>query len=217
MELPKPFPRLVTALLAVAAVLIMPACAQISTPCNASMISSFRPCINFVTNSSANGTSPTSDCCNALKTMTGSGMDCLCLIATGSVPFQVPINRTLAISLPRACNMPGVPVQCKSTGAPLPAPGPAFLGPTLSPGASPSATPTSPAASAVPDPISPALSPESDTTPLLTPPSTTGGTNTPTETTGSRSSLTPSAAAPSYGLSASVLLLAMGGSVIMFY
>jgi hypothetical protein len=39
----------------------------------------------------------------------------LCLVVTGSVPFGVPINRTLAISLPRACNVPGVPVQCEGT------------------------------------------------------------------------------------------------------
>ncbi|GMN46732.1 hypothetical protein TIFTF001_015896 [Ficus carica] len=203
MELPMPLPRLVMALLAVATVLIIPAYTQVSTPCSASMIASFTPCLNFVTNSSSNGTSPTSNCCNALKSLTSSSMDCLCLIVTGSVPFQVPINRSLAISLPRACNMPGVPLGCKSTGAPIPAP------------ASPSANPT---ASFVPDPISPAFSPESDTTPASTPPSTTtDGSEAPTATTGSRTAVTPSAAAPSHGLSASVLLFAMGCLVMKFY
>lgn len=88
---------------------------QITTPCTSSMISTFTPCINYITTSSPNGTSPspTSDCCSSLKSLMGSGMDCLCLIVTGSVPFQVPINRTLAISLPRACKMTGVPVQCQ--------------------------------------------------------------------------------------------------------
>ncbi|KAE8665434.1 putative mitochondrial ribosomal protein L24 [Hibiscus syriacus] len=53
--------------------------------------------------------------------MSGS-MDCACLIFTASVPIQLPINRTLAISLPQACNMDSVPVQCKAYGTPLPAP-----------------------------------------------------------------------------------------------
>ncbi|POO02130.1 Bifunctional inhibitor/plant lipid transfer protein/seed storage helical domain containing protein [Trema orientale] len=220
MELQVPLPgRLLMAVLAITAALITPALGQISSPCNASMLARFTPCMNFVTNSSSNGTSPTSDCCNALKSFTGSGMDCLCLIVTGSVPFQVPINRSLAISLPRACNMPGVPVQCKASGAPIPAPAPASLGPTLSPGASPSASLSpSPTASSIPQPVSPALSPESDTTPLLTPPSTTGGSESPTENTGSRPVVNPSAATmPSYSVSSSVLLFAVGCLVMKLY
>ncbi|KAK6913957.1 Bifunctional inhibitor/plant lipid transfer protein/seed storage helical domain [Dillenia turbinata] len=104
-------------------VVILPVHGQVSSPCTASMISSFNPCMNYITNSSSNGTSPTADCCNALKTLTSGGMDCLCLIVTGSVPFQIPINRSLAISLPRACNMAGVLVQCQASGAPAAAPG----------------------------------------------------------------------------------------------
>uniref|UniRef100_A0A803Q1B3 Bifunctional inhibitor/plant lipid transfer protein/seed storage helical domain-containing protein n=1 Tax=Cannabis sativa TaxID=3483 RepID=A0A803Q1B3_CANSA len=208
-------PRLLVAALAIFAVLITPVFGQVSTPCNASMISSFTPCMNFVTNSSSAGTSPTSDCCNALKTLTSSGMDCLCLIVTGSVPFQVPINRSLAISLPRACNMAGVPVQCKATAAPIPAPAPASFGPALSPGDSPSSG-LSPTGSSIPQPVSPALSPESDTTPLLTPPTTTGGSEAPTATTGSRSVLPPSAATTLYS-SSSFLLFAMGCLVMELY
>ncbi|KAL5541533.1 hypothetical protein UlMin_009243 [Ulmus minor] len=196
------------ALLALAMFLAMPVYGQISTPCNASTIAFFTPCMNFLTNSSSNGNSPTANCCNALKSLTGSGMDCFCLILTGSVPFQIPINRTLAISLPRACNMPGVPLQCKANGSPLPAPGPASLGPTLSPGASPSANPTP--GSSIPEPISPALSPEADTPPLLTPPSTTSGAESPTETTGSRQALDPSAAMPSCSFPPYILQFAIG-------
>ncbi|KAE8686150.1 Bifunctional inhibitor/lipid-transfer protein/seed storage 2S albumin superfamily protein, putative isoform 1 [Hibiscus syriacus] len=66
--------------------------------------------------------SPTQGCCGSLKLLMGSSMDCACLIFTASVPIQLPINRTLALSLPRACNMGGVPVQCKASGTPLPAP-----------------------------------------------------------------------------------------------
>ncbi|XP_020868615.1 non-specific lipid-transfer protein-like protein At5g64080 [Arabidopsis lyrata subsp. lyrata] len=104
--------------------------AQINTPCSPTMLSSVTGCMSFLT---GGGSSPTSDCCGALKSLTGTGMDCLCLIVTASVPINIPINRTLAISLPRACGMPGVPVQCKASAAPLPAPGPASFGPTTSP------------------------------------------------------------------------------------
>ncbi|XP_010485002.1 PREDICTED: non-specific lipid-transfer protein-like protein At5g64080 [Camelina sativa] len=104
--------------------------AQINTPCSPAMLSSATGCMSFLT---GGGSSPTSDCCGALKSLTGTGMDCLCLIVTAGIPINLPINRTLAISLPRACGMPGVPVQCKATAAPLPAPGPASFSPTTSP------------------------------------------------------------------------------------
>ena len=109
-----PFGRLALVLAMFMVITGAPAYAQISTPCNVSVLSTFfTPCMNFLTSSSANGTSPTTQCCSALKSLTSGGMDCLCLIVTGSVPFRIPFNRSLAISLPRACNMPGVPVQCK--------------------------------------------------------------------------------------------------------
>ncbi|KFK42886.1 hypothetical protein AALP_AA1G051500 [Arabis alpina] len=94
------------------------------------MLTSVTGCMSFLT---GGGSSPPTDCCEALKSLTGTGMDCLCLIVTASVPINLPINRTLAISLPRACGMSGVPVQCKASAAPLPAPGPVSLGPTISP------------------------------------------------------------------------------------
>ncbi|CAK7327084.1 unnamed protein product [Dovyalis caffra] len=189
------------------AVFVLPVYGQINTACTASVLGTFTPCMNFLTNSTANGASPTADCCGSLKNLTSNGMDCLCLIVTGSVPFRIPINRTLAISLPRACNMPGVPVQCKATGAPVPSPGPVSLGPTPSPGVSPSA---SPKASVVPEPTPSTLPPASDTTPLLNPPSSTGDSGAPPSSTGSRPVLTPSASVPSHGLSPSLLLFALG-------
>ncbi|CAN6547960.1 unnamed protein product [Malus baccata var. baccata] len=208
MEIFLRFPGLVMAM-AVALVLALPVSAQVNSPCTANMISSLSPCMSYLTNSSANGTSPTAACCNSLKSVTSTSRDCVCLLVTGSVPFQLPINRTLALSLPRACNIPGVPLQCQAAGAPSPAPG--SLSPTLSPGASPSA----PTASSVPEPTSSAESPESDNTQGLTPPSTTGGSAAPTATTGSRPVLTPSAATPSY--SPSLLLLASGVLAFKFF
>ncbi|KAI3673035.1 hypothetical protein L6452_39144 [Arctium lappa] len=178
---------------------VVPVYSQISTPCSPSMITSFTPCLNFITNSTTNGTStPTADCCNSLKTVTSSGTDCLCMIATGSVPFQIPINQSLAISLPRACKMPGVPLQCKAAAAtPIPSPGPAALGPALSPGGS-STVPEAQSPTSTPDQsnTTPALTPESDTTPALTPPSSTGGVSTTNPA--SRPTVTPSAATSTY-------------------
>jgi len=102
--------------LAMTLLMVAPSYGQINTPCNASVVATFfTPCMGFLTNSSGNGTSPTTACCGALKSLTSGGMECLCLIVTGSVPFRIPLNRTLAISLPRACNMPGVPLQCKGS------------------------------------------------------------------------------------------------------
>ncbi|KAK8571846.1 hypothetical protein V6N13_047481 [Hibiscus sabdariffa] len=219
MELFKTSCRLVLALVLAWTALSVPVYGQgISTPCNPSMLgTSFTPCMNLLTNSSGSGTSPTADCCNSLKNLTSRGMDCLCLLLTGSVPFSLPINRTLAISLPRACNMPGVPVQCRApAGVPVPAPGPISLAPTLSPGASPALSPTG---SVVPEPTGSAESPESDTTPAFTPPSSTAGSGSPTATTGSRPVLNPpsSAAGRSYSFSPSLVLLASGFVVLKYY
>ncbi|XP_057424763.1 non-specific lipid transfer protein GPI-anchored 20-like [Lotus japonicus] len=209
--------------LAIAMVMVAPAYdAQISTPCNASVLSTlFTPCMSFLTSSSANGSSsPTTECCGALKSLTSSGMDCLCLLVTASIPFKLPINRTLAISLPRACNMPGVPVQCKASGSPLPAPGPGSLG--LSPASAPSGftpTPSPQASSELPSPTSPSLAPQSDTSvPLLTPPSPSVDSDTPSSSTGSgRSNLTPSSAMTSYNVPPSALLIALGFAVLKYY
>ncbi|XP_059649055.1 non-specific lipid transfer protein GPI-anchored 20 [Cornus florida] len=198
--------RLVPCLVIALMASIMPVYGQTTSPCTTSMITSFTPCMNFVTNSSSNGTSPTPDCCNSLKALTSNGTDCLCLIATGSVPFQIPINRTLAISLPRACNMPGVPLQCKASAAPIPAPGPIALGPSISPGTS-----QSPTASTVPKPVSPALAPEANTTPDVTP---TVGSEAPATNTGSRPVLTPSAA---HTFSPSLLLALLGAVTLKHY
>lgn len=191
-------------------VLPLPVHGQINSPCTATMVSSFAPCMNFVTNSSANGSAaaPNAACCNSLKSLTTGSMGCFCLILTGSVPFQLPINRTLAISLPRACNRTSVPLQCNASIAPIPAPGPVSLGPQPSPGpgGATGAPPSlSPAASSVPESdsnLSPALAPDSDTTPVLTPTSRTGSTG--------------SDATPSFSLSPSLVILVFGAALLKY-
>ncbi|KAL8224901.1 hypothetical protein R6Q57_017458 [Mikania cordata] len=115
---------------------------QISTPCTSSMIASFVPCVNYITGSSANGGSPTAGCCKAVESLTTSGMECMCLIVTGNVPFSLPsmINQALAIQLPKA-----------SSGVPLPPAGPALFVPpppkVLPPSADSPALPPSPSGS----------------------------------------------------------------------
>ncbi|KAI9089766.1 hypothetical protein K1719_029059 [Acacia pycnantha] len=203
------------------AIVAAPARGQISTPCNASIINSFTPCMNYLTNSSSGGSSsPTTQCCDSLKSLTAGSMDCLCLIFTGSVPFQLPINRTLAISLPRACRMQRVPVQCKATGSPLPAPGPASLGPSASPTSVPSgfSSPSpSPQVSSIPpsSQLTPSGAPESDTTPQSP---SVDNTNTPPSTTSGRSDVNPSSSAISSStFSPSFLLIASALTALLNY
>ncbi|KAK9984235.1 hypothetical protein SO802_033760 [Lithocarpus litseifolius] len=148
-------------LLVISAILVK---GQIRTPCTTSMINSFTPCFNFITGSSNNGSSPTSDCCSSLQSLTSTSVDCACLVLTANVPVQLPINRTLALSLPQACNM-AVPVQCKASSAPLPAPGTVSLGPSPSPIAASPLSPRGPI-SHVPSPSPIAASPLSPRGPI---------------------------------------------------
>ncbi|KAG7570903.1 Bifunctional inhibitor/plant lipid transfer protein/seed storage helical domain [Arabidopsis thaliana x Arabidopsis arenosa] len=144
---------------------------QISTPCTSSMISTFTPCLNFITGSSGGSVTPTAGCCDSLKTLTNTGMGCACLILTANVPLPTGfINRTLALALPRACKMGGVPIQCQAAGTPLPAPGqvPFLIAPpppvsAFSPGASKAAV-TTPTQAPAPAPDTPADGPTGPTT-----------------------------------------------------
>ncbi|KAF8019897.1 hypothetical protein BT93_G0553 [Corymbia citriodora subsp. variegata] len=208
--------------------------AQISTPCTVSMISTFTPCFNFITGSSANGSSPSSSCCDSFKSLMRTSIDCTCLVLTANVPISLPINRTLALSLPQACNG-GVPLQCKASGSPLPAPGPTLFGPTPAPEApsprhheagsgsphtapSPSLNPRASKAAVTASP--PAPVPESDTTSDVTtayPPAESVG---PSSTPGVRPILNPSsskASSPSSHLSLSYLLVILGAVVFKSY
>ncbi|VAI37903.1 non-specific lipid-transfer protein-like protein At2g13820 [Triticum dicoccoides] len=119
------------------AVAVLPAAvsgqAGVATSCTASLISTFTPCLNFVTGSTNGGGSPTLQCCRAVAGVVRTGADCACLILTGNVPFGLPINRTLAISLPRVCKSLSVPLVCRDTATQIPAPGPIAFAPALPP------------------------------------------------------------------------------------
>ncbi|CAN6690699.1 unnamed protein product [Malus baccata var. baccata] len=186
---------------------------QISTPCTTSMISSITPCVNFITGSTSSGAPPTAGCCNSLKSIMGTGTDCACLLITGGVPFQLPINQTLALSLPRVCGMGAAPLQCKASGSPLAAPGSGLLGPTPSPTAS---SPLSPGDSMA---VSAGPAPESGTSDDLQPASPSDEPEAPTQSTKGvgRPQLTPSASSLTYVPPPSFILIILGIMVFKSY
>ncbi|TVU41752.1 hypothetical protein EJB05_15298, partial [Eragrostis curvula] len=199
--------RLVYKLLALAAVvmaLAAPAAGQpgMALSCTASLVTSFTPCLNFITNSSA---SPTVDCCRSLSSLVNASAGCACLILTGSVPLGVPVNRSLAVTLPKTCNSTALPLQCQdATTARTPAPGPvAEVAPALSP--LPPVTQAAPAPEApeAPAPAAPAVEP------TAMPPISQGQT---------RPAVLPSSAWRESSrvstTAAFVLLLAVGGALV---
>ncbi|KAG6537881.1 non-specific lipid transfer protein GPI-anchored 21-like [Zingiber officinale] len=118
----------------VTATLLVQVSGQASMACTTTLISTFTPCLNYLTGSTNGGGSPTRDCCKAFNSVITDSTDCACLIITGSVPFSLPINRTLAISLPKICGSSSVPLQCTGTSMPLPGAGtPIPYGPSLPP------------------------------------------------------------------------------------
>ncbi|ONK65027.1 uncharacterized protein A4U43_C07F32710 [Asparagus officinalis] len=112
---------------------IIPSSAQITTACTTSIVTSFTPCMNFITGSTNGGGSPSAGCCKALGSFMSNSMDCACLMFTGNVPFSLPFGQTVANMLPQICNSVPIPLQCKATATPLPSPGPVTYAPGLPP------------------------------------------------------------------------------------
>ncbi|KAL3531321.1 hypothetical protein ACH5RR_010643 [Cinchona calisaya] len=207
---------------------------QISTPCTSSMMSSFTPCLNYITGSSGNGmSSPTADCCKSLKSLLTDSVNCGCLVITGNVPVSLPFNRTLAISLPLLCKT-GVPIQCKASGVPLPAPGPVLFGPTQAPIASAPISPRGPVsfgptqAPIASAPISPRASMTLDAAPAPPPIDTTPEEITPASppvasslgppaNPGIKPVLSPSTSSPSYVSPPYLMLTFLGIMVFKSY
>ncbi|KAG2631971.1 non-specific lipid transfer protein GPI-anchored 20-like [Panicum virgatum] len=154
--------NLIVRLLAVVAALAAPASGQAgAASCTASLITSFTPCLNFLTNSTSGGGSPpTQDCCRSLAALVNASSGCACLILTGNVPLGVPVNRTLAVTLPKACHSAAVPLQCRDTSAQIPAPGP------IAGGAPSAALPPLPPASPEPEAPAPPVADPTGTAPV---------------------------------------------------
>ncbi|KAK6146065.1 hypothetical protein DH2020_019934 [Rehmannia glutinosa] len=177
-----------------------------NTVCTGAMMRGFTSCIGFLA-SGSNVSRPSSACCSSLRDLMSNGQDCLCLIVTGGVPFEVPINRNLAISLPRACRMSGVPIECKDPETPSP---PSQGGPSIYPGLSP----PSPRAPFVPQPFTP----PSSTTPGggMTPPLVPGGDEFRHRRRRMRPTLTPSAAQSCQSSLPSLIVASMGVILLNF-
>ncbi|RYR01106.1 uncharacterized protein LOC107645199 [Arachis ipaensis] len=90
---------------------------QNSIACTISMMSSITPCANFITGSGNNNggvTPPSSTCCDSLRALMSSSMDCACKVLSANAPnLQLPITQAVAISLATACNINGLSAHCK--------------------------------------------------------------------------------------------------------
>ncbi|KAE8702878.1 Non-specific lipid-transfer protein, putative isoform 2 [Hibiscus syriacus] len=71
------------------------------------------PCIDYVT---GNSSTPSATCCSQLATVVRSDVRCLCMVLNGGGPsLGVEINQTLALSLPKLCNVKTPPPSnCKN-------------------------------------------------------------------------------------------------------
>ncbi|KAG8100561.1 hypothetical protein GUJ93_ZPchr0013g35693 [Zizania palustris] len=154
----------------------------VAVSCTASLITSFTPCLNFITGNTngGNGTgvggaAPPADCCRSLAAVMSTSTSCACLILTGNVPLGIPINRTLAVTLPRACNSMSVPLQCRDKSSQIPNPGvPVAVSPAMPPlSPTPAELPESPESPTTtsPEPTPPPATSEGQTRPQVLQPS----------------------------------------------
>ncbi|XP_030451698.2 non-specific lipid transfer protein GPI-anchored 5-like [Syzygium oleosum] len=132
--------------------------------CTSALVS-LTPCLGFIT---GNSSTPSSSCCSQLASVVQASPRCLCSVMNGTgLTFGIPINQTLALALPNACNVQTPPIsQCNavanaptapSVGAPT---APSVGAPEVPPVASP---PDSPAESSHETPN--AAAPAASTTP----------------------------------------------------
>ncbi|XP_038888493.1 non-specific lipid transfer protein GPI-anchored 2-like [Benincasa hispida] len=181
---------------------------QTRSSCTTSMINNFTPCFNVITGSSNNGSSQKESCCTTLRSLSGTSMDCACLLLTANVPVPLPINAALALILPTSCNITNLPAQCKASGSPLPSPGPISLGPTAPfPTAAASPSPLSPQVSKA---VAVALAPEDGQRQQLMPTHPPAESEAPAATHRRiRPVLAPSASSPSCVCPPSLLLISI--------
>ncbi|KAF8006462.1 hypothetical protein BT93_K0685 [Corymbia citriodora subsp. variegata] len=138
---------------------------------------SLAPCLNFIT---GNSSTPSSSCCSQLASVVQASPRCLCSVMNGAAPvLGIPINQTLALALPNACNVQTPPIsQCNAVAN---APTAAGVGaPEVPPVASPSGSPAEPS-----DDTPTAAAPAASTTPSGT--TGTGGSKSVPSTNGNTS------------------------------
>ncbi|KAF5727055.1 putative Nonspecific lipid-transfer protein precursor [Tripterygium wilfordii] len=127
------------------------------------VIMSLAPCLNYIT---GNSSTPSSSCCTQLGNVVQSSPLCLCPLLNGTgLNLGITINRTLALSLPGACNVQTLPVsQCNAVAN---GPSSSAAPPVSSPASSPSSeSPAiSPPGSSIGTPDEPATTPPASTVP----------------------------------------------------
>ncbi|KAL4200236.1 hypothetical protein AMTRI_Chr03g148730 [Amborella trichopoda] len=102
-----------TAVLLVATVCRLLACAFAQTSCTTAIIS-LSPCLNYI---SGNSSTPAPTCCSQLANVVSTQPRCLCTILGGGGSLGITINQTKALELPGACNVQTPPVStCNSPG-----------------------------------------------------------------------------------------------------
>ncbi|KAF7146494.1 hypothetical protein RHSIM_Rhsim04G0200200 [Rhododendron simsii] len=102
---------------------------------------SLAPCLNYVTGASS---SPSPSCCSQLANVVQSQPQCLCTaLSGGGSSLGISINQTLALELPKACNVQTPPVsECNAANGPA-------TSPVGSPEESANVAPASPSSSSV--------------------------------------------------------------------
>ncbi|GLT74336.1 hypothetical protein SLA2020_461410 [Shorea laevis] len=87
-----------------------------------SALTTLAPCLNYIT---GNSTTPSSSCCTGLASVVKSEPLCLCqILNNGGSSLGITINQTLALELPKACNVQTPSIsQCNApTGSPSASP-----------------------------------------------------------------------------------------------
>ncbi|MCL7033816.1 hypothetical protein MKW94_004750 [Papaver nudicaule] len=105
-----------------------------------SVIMGMAPCLSYITGNSSS--SPSSSCCSQLTNVVQTQPECLCTILnTGAgAALGIAINRTLALALPRACNVQTPSIdRCNAANGPAISPTNSPVG-SLSPANSPTDT-----------------------------------------------------------------------------
>lgn len=90
-------------------VLFEKAAAQ-SNSCGNALVS-LSPCLTYIT---GNSTTPSSSCCQQLRTVIQAEPQCLCMVINGGgAGMGINVNQTQALALPGACNLQTPPLsQC---------------------------------------------------------------------------------------------------------
>ncbi|KAE9455010.1 hypothetical protein C3L33_13092, partial [Rhododendron williamsianum] len=110
-----------------------------------SVLLSLAPCLNYVTGASS---SPSPSCCSQLANVVQSQPQCLCTaLSGGGSSLGISINQTLALQLPKACNVQTPPVsECNAANGPATSP---VGSPEGTPEESANVAPASPSSSSV--------------------------------------------------------------------